>query len=245
MADVKLSQLAAQSPASRAAGAALWTHKGHIEGLKMEWVSGTSLRVTSGSAYIESLGYAIDVPAAITKSSLVLTASTWYHVYLFDNAGVADIEIVTDAPAAPYNGTARSKTGDASRRYLGSVLTNTSAEIRGFHTNSDFFMFTGRTGIAPNQIVANGAATTRTTVSTNGVVPLTSRTIMLRMAADASSLLYISNSEAQSFAVIEVPAGQELATLFPLDSAGALDYFNANAPTVGANLYVLGFYVSR
>ncbi len=131
MPDVKLSQLAAQSPPTRAAGAALWTHRGHIDGLKMEWVSGTSLRVTSGSAYIESLGYAIELPAAITKSSLVLVASSWYHIYLFDNAGTPDIEIVTTAPAAPYNGSARSKTGDTGKRWLGRVRTDESSALRG------------------------------------------------------------------------------------------------------------------
>lgn len=136
MPDIKLSQLPSASPATAAEGARLWTGKGHIDGLRLEWVSGTSLRVTSGMAYIESLGYAIDVPAAITKSSLSLTVSTWYHVYLFDNAGTPDIEIVTTAPAAAYSGTARSKAGDSSRRWLGRLRTDSAGSIRPFGARS-------------------------------------------------------------------------------------------------------------
>lgn len=245
MPDIKLSQLPSASPATAAEGARLWTGKGHIDGLRLEWVSGTSLRVTSGMAYIESLGYAIDVPAAITKSSLSLTASTWYHVYLFDNAGTPDIEVVTTAPDAPYSGAARSKAADDSRRYIGSVLTNSSSSLRAFKVSNDYLSWTGRTGIAPNHILANGTATTQTNVSPADVVPVTCSMVMLRAVSDSSVQLNVSNSEAASFAVIELPPGREIVAPFPLDSSGELSYLNTSAPTTGANLYVLGYFLER
>ncbi len=89
---------------------------GYIKGLKLTWVSGTALTVTSGAAYIPSLGRVIRLGANAAKAGLALAASTWYHVYLYLNAGVPDIEIVIAAPAAAYNGTARTKTGSLSSR---------------------------------------------------------------------------------------------------------------------------------
>ncbi|WP_414609303.1 hypothetical protein, partial [Stenotrophomonas pavanii] len=90
---------------------------GYIDGLKMEWVSGTQIRFTSGSAYIPSLGRALALAAAVTKTP-TLAASTWYHAYLYSNAGTPDVEVTTTAPDTPYSGTARTKAGDTSRRYI-------------------------------------------------------------------------------------------------------------------------------
>ena len=95
----------------------------------MQWVSATAITVTSGSAFVPSLNKCLPVPNAIALTGLVLAASTFYHVYLYSNAGVPAIEVVTTAPASPYNGTARAKTGDTSRRYVGSVLTDASGNI--------------------------------------------------------------------------------------------------------------------
>mgnify|MGYP000116654841 CR=1 FL=1 len=100
MPDVKFSQLLTTSPASVAAAAALFTHKGHILGLTLRWDAVNGFTVGSGSAWIQSLGYAVDVPNAISKAGLSLSATTWYHVYLYLNAGVPDIEHSTTAPAA-------------------------------------------------------------------------------------------------------------------------------------------------
>lgn len=245
MPDVKLSQFPAASPATAAQGARLWTGKGHIDGLKLEWVSGTSLRVASGHAFIESLNYAIEVPAAITKSSLVLSASAWYHVYLFDNAGTPDVEIVTSAPATPYSGTARSKTGDASRRYLGSILTNSGGAVRVFNTYDDFIQWTSRTDIPPFRVVANGGATTMTAVSLAGVVPAPVRTVSLFAHADSGAALNLSYSLSTGIYVLQVPAGRSVLLSFPNDSNLEIQYANDAAPAVGANIDVTGFFLER
>ena len=124
-----LSALPTVDPQSVVDGAKLWSGPGYIDGLQMQWVSATAVTVSSGRAYIPSLGYYLDAPNAIALTGLVLTASTWHHLYLYDNAGTPAVECVTTAPAAPYSGTARAKTGDTSRRYIGSVLTDASAAI--------------------------------------------------------------------------------------------------------------------
>lgn len=245
MPDVKLSQLFAQSPATVAEGAKLWTHKGHMDGLILEWVDGTTLRLTSGSAFIEGLGYAVAVPAPITKSGLSLAAGSWYHVYLRLNAGVPDVEVVTTAPAAPYNGTARSKGGDATRRYLGTFLTNSGGGMKAFKQSAHYFAWMGRNSIVPHHVLAAGTATSQTPVSLAGIVPFPGIVAMLHARADSSAGLQITNAEAASFAVIEVGPGAEVITPFPVDSTHSVAYANAAAPAVGANLYVPGFFVER
>lgn len=102
---------------------------GYIDGLKTTLVSGTALTITSGAAYIPSLNKVLYIPTDISKSGLTLAASTLYHIYLYVNAGTPDIELVTTTPSTPYNGIARTKTGDSSRRYVGSVLTDASSNL--------------------------------------------------------------------------------------------------------------------
>lgn len=144
---------------------------GYIDGLNLVWNSGTSISVTSGSAYIESLGAVVNVPATLTLSGLSLAASTWYHVYLYLNSGAPEIECVTTDPATAYSGDAHSKIGDSSRRYIGSVRTNSISEITNFHNIGNRIIFLIDTGsIRP---LSGGTSATWTDVSVNSLVPIT------------------------------------------------------------------------
>lgn len=102
----------------------------YIAGLGLTWGAADSLTIGSGTCWIPGISAAL-YTAGLVKSGLVLAASTWHHLYLFQNGGAADVEVSTVAPGAPYLGSARTKTGDTSRRYLGSVLTDASG---GLHT---------------------------------------------------------------------------------------------------------------
>src|SRR5690348_13335560 len=64
----------------------------YIDGLQLSWVSATAITAMAGTAYIQGSGGLLQAPTAIAKSGLVLTASTRYHVYFFNNAGTPDIE---------------------------------------------------------------------------------------------------------------------------------------------------------
>ncbi|QGL88277.1 hypothetical protein FEO91_08165 [Stenotrophomonas maltophilia] len=200
MPDVKISQLAAASAASVAAGAGLWTMGGHILGLRMEYVGPASIRVSSGSAWIPSLQQAIEVSSALTLSGLTLAASTWYHLYLYLNSSTPAIEAVAAAPAAPYSGTARAKTGDTSRRYIGSFRTNASAQIVRFAHNpgSNAIKYMQDINTAPLYVLNAGTAVTSTDVSCSAAVPVTSR-IMYAFAENNSTVetavAFIANSE--------------------------------------------------
>lgn len=99
----------------------------HIEGLTPTWVSGTAISVSPGSAYIESLGIVLQVPNTLSLAGLSLSANAWFHIYLYSNAGTPALEMSATSPAAPFSSKARSKTGDTSRRYLGSMRTSNSS----------------------------------------------------------------------------------------------------------------------
>lgn len=150
-----------------------------ISGLKMVWVSTTAVTVKAGEAVIQSTGQILTAASDIAVTGLSLTASTWYHVYLYNNSGTPAIEVVTTAPATAYNGTARSKTGDTTRRYIGSVRADTTGALTNFYHNP----ITGRVGYIVDlnstnlvlHLVSAGTATTTTTVDCSSVVPVTGR----------------------------------------------------------------------
>lgn len=220
----------------------------YISGLKMEWVSANALTVTSGAAYIPSLGCVLRVSASIAKTGLVLTASTMYHVYLWLNGANADVDIVTTAPAAPYVGTARSKTGDTSRRYLGSVLTDASGNIYNFlHDSSDFICYLTPTNTAPFRCLSGGAATAATPVSLAGLIPVSTQTAKLNfLNTDTAAPLGLGNSLTGSNYIHVIRPTSGTFGTFPTDASQAVTYFFVSAPTGGlAYIDVLGYGLSR
>lgn len=225
---------------------------GYIDGLKMVWVSGTALTVTSGSAYIPGASAVLSSPADIAKTGLSLSASTWYHVYLYDNAGAPDVEIVTTAPAAPYNGTARAKTGDTSRRYVGSVLTDASAAICKFAQIGESVMYETSIASAPFLVVSTGRATTVTNVACAGCVPLTARIGVLIMATiNATADAAVGNSDmvgtlSGSNYLQYVGNGVQTTHLMPLDSSQRFSYvMTGTTSTGGFFARVAGYVMER
>lgn len=147
---------------------------GYITGLTLEYMSPTSIRVTTGAAYIPAAGTVVSVASAITKTGLSTAATTWYHVYLFLSSGTPDIEIVTTAPSN-YSGTASTKSGDTSRRYLGSIRAQTSNAIVPFYQVYTRVYWREAQGGTYNRVLSNGTATAYTTVSASAAAPITAR----------------------------------------------------------------------
>lgn len=161
---------------------------GYIDGLNLVWNSGTSISVTSGSAYIEGAGAVVNVPAVLTLSGLSLTASTWYHVYLYLNAGVPAIECVTTDPSSAYSGTARSKTGDSSRRYVGSFLTDSSSSICNFISDGYKYVYLVSISTPPFRVLNNGTNTSWTGFSFSSVAPITAIGIIVNIVANGTAV---------------------------------------------------------
>lgn len=227
-----------------------------IEGLALAWLSDTGLSAASGAAYIVGDGRLVPVPTAITKAGLSLSASTWYHVYLYLNAGTPDIELVTTAPDSPYLGTARSKTGDTSRRYLGSVLSDGSGNLYNFLQDGCDVMWRIDPGAAPFRVLSGGVATTATAVSLTGVVPVTARAASLRLInlATNAAILRVGTSDDSSAAGIaainQSPSGstvsQAFKEKFPVNTSQAIEYnFTAAPAGSGAFIDVYGYSYQR
>ncbi len=144
-----------------------------ISGLRVIFDATNGISVSTGSAYIQSAAAILVNSAVIAKAGLALAATTWYYVYLFDNAGTADVEVSTTAPAAAYSGTARSKTGDTSRRFIGCFVTDSGSLILRFVQDIELgYQFYVENGYGGQKAVVNGgAAVVQTNVSCAAIVP--------------------------------------------------------------------------
>jgi hypothetical protein len=217
---------------------------GLIVGLRFSWNSASSVTCSTGAAEIQSTGAVLEVATAITKSGLSLSANTWYHCYLYNNGGTADVEISSTAPAAPYAGTARSKTGDTSRRYLFSIRNGAAGgNVKNFlHNTASGFVATLET-IA--DILTDGRATVYTDVDMSAQVPVTSQLIMLNsINTDGAQYCTLKNS-LTSVDIFTYYAGVRLGVMFPCDASQKFQYKYAVAPTSGFYANSTGYFFER
>lgn len=221
--------------------------QGYIDGLQMVWNSATSISVTSGTAYIPSLANVLVSNSTLTLSGLSLTASTWYHVYLYSNAGVPAIECVMTIPSN-YYGSAYEKTGDPSRRYVGSVLTNSSASIIRFivDTFSEWRWILANNS-SPLRCLTNGKATTQTNINLSPAMPITATHAILEVSNTDTSIFVNLGITGQANIIGIAPAGSLAGALttFPTNSSQTITYYYPSMPTNGFYCDVVGFGYSR
>lgn len=223
--------------------------KAAIWGLRLEWVSSTSVRIGSGLAYVPDLNAPLQLASSLTKTPS-LAANTWYHAYLYLNGSAADVEFVTTAPGAAYAGTARGKSGATGRRYLGSVRTNASGGLHKFvhelaSGKVSYLVDINTTGL---QLVANGAATAETTVSAASAVPVTGTCALLVIENNAASgLVFMSNpdvgSPPSSNILNFVRAARGTFVELPLSTSQTFTYQVSGAATLSA--YCTGYRFER
>jgi len=224
-----------------------------IQGLQLVWVSGSALTITTGSAWIPSLGRVYQVASDIELTGLSFSANTWYHVYLYDNSGTPAAELSTTEPAAPYAGTARTKTGDTSRRYLGSVRSNGDATpiMFNFLHSGQFIKYRNQQDFAPFRLLSAGTATTETVVSASAVVPVTARIASIRVVnlADVPMRTGTSDDSASgppTMGIVGVAPGAQAFLDHPLDSSQAMTYWMVSEPgSGGAYIDVYGYVLER
>lgn len=226
--------------------------KGQIVGLSLVWDSAIGITVTSGAAYIEGAGRVVEVSSAIVASGLALSATAWHHVYLYLSSGTPALEITTTAPAAPYDGTARSKSGDTSRRYLGSLRTDGAGNIYNFLHAGLLILYREGLSSAPFRVLSGGTATTETTVSAAAVVPVTARCAQLRLidiatAGDVYSGTSDDSATGPPFGgLVAIGPGGNAFVSHPLNSAQEFTYWFSSAPTGGgAYADIYGYTLER
>ncbi len=224
-------------------------HPTFIAGLELKWVSGNQIDLGIGAAYVQSVGDAVDVPAPVNITGISLGADVWGYVYL-KNDGTA--ECVTTAPAAPYAGFARSKTGANTHRFVGAVRSDTYGHLVQFK----HFTATGQVNylnrclqVAPFRVLSNGAATTGTAVDASSCIPPQSRAGYIHIANynPAYHVAYVgSNDYTASSANYEILANMGVDTmgLCVCDSSQRVNYAVSGS---GGGLYidVHGFVLER
>ena len=224
-----------------------------IDGMLLSWNSANSLSVGVGACYAEN-GDFIDITTALTASSLSLSVSTWYHIYVYLSSGAAAMEVVTTAPTAWKSG-AYSKTSATTRRYIGSVKTDSSGNIIKFRhylkDNYIAYMKFAANG-APHRCLTAGTATTATAIALSGVIPSTSTLAYIRITNLADNIFRSSddNGVGSSQNTITLTAGNTSSqnAFFPhtTDASQQIFYkYDASPSTGGGYVDVLGYFFSR
>ena len=143
--------------------------KQHKAGLEIIRTSGTSLTITAGAAFIPGLARVVALPIDRVLSGLVVTTSH-RSVYLYeDAAGVGQVELSTTVPSAPYSGAARTKSGDTTRRFLGTVKCNADATIRDMDREGAQLIY--QDDLSNRKVLTGGTNTSGTAVSCSNLVP--------------------------------------------------------------------------
>ncbi|MCS4234402.1 hypothetical protein [Stenotrophomonas sp. BIGb0135] len=212
--------------------------KGHIDGLKLVWVSGTQVQVTSGAAYVPGPKRIAELASAVTLTP-TLAANTWYHIYLTVSGSTVGVETVTTAPAAPYSGTARAKTGDTSRRYIGSFRTNSAGAIFKFDHSPQSGTFEYVENISsPDFLILNSRPTSAVSVSVDTRAPVTRSAVLLQYLNLCNANAYVSSTDGpvvadgswrdfvppsqKSSMPLSLRSGQDLTVIVPSSSSGLL-----------------------
>jgi hypothetical protein len=220
-----------------------------IDGMQLIWNSVNSLSIGTGSCFAEN-GDFIDITSPLTASSLSLSNSTWYHLYVYLNSGAPAMEVVTTAPVA-WKGTAYSKTGDTSRRYVGSVKTDGSGNIYQFrHAPESGDIFYVDVAAASSPFAATGlTATSATAIDFSAVVPVTGIIVKTRMFNGTNQVLYIGSSNSVSSTVYAWGILNGFPVQLPgeivCDSSQRIWYLHGAAVTGTSVAAVLGYKFRR
>jgi hypothetical protein len=187
----------------------------------------------------------VRLSADAALAGLALAASSLYYAYLYENAGVPTIEVVTTAPAAPYNGTARTKTGDTGRRYIGAFATDSGGAIVDFdhHPQSGRVLFLVNVGAGVFKIITSGTATSDTNVSVASLVPVSARFACIEFEnTNTSGTVLITTPGGTGVTVAFVRGSGLSACEVPLLSARAVSYYVQGG---AASIYLRGYIDER
>ncbi|WP_203435646.1 hypothetical protein [Enterobacter roggenkampii] len=215
-------------------------NKRFIRGLDLT-VSTTTVTVSAGAAVIPSTGAPLEVSVPVTAIIGTTTASTWYHVYLYSNNGTPAIEISTTVPT-PYAYPAHTKTGDTSRRYLGSFRVDASNGVRGVNT-VDGRAFLQGSWYTVNRVLAGGTATPRTAVDVSSLNPVTALTCLLSANNGATAgVAAIGSTNEASGDMINVPINGKFTAEIPFRSYPNIFYQYLSAVSGGGLYLDIGGY---
>ena len=158
-----------------------------ISGLVPSWTGAQIIVCSGGSAYVPGLSKTVTIPSA-TTFSFTPTNNTWYFIYLTEITGTPTLEISTTPCATIYEGTARTKDGDTSRRFISTIRSGPGG-FRPFLWTEDYLTYLDTLGT----VVSVNAATDigPTAVSLQAVVPITTRRCQMQVYSAAGNSVQI------------------------------------------------------
>ncbi|QHJ80687.1 MAG: hypothetical protein [Caudoviricetes sp.] len=219
----------------------------NISGLVMGYVSPSTISISPGSAWIPSLLSPISLQSAVNVNVSSVSGSSWGHLYIYQNSsGQPAVEVSLTAPSAPYAGFARTKQGDTSRRYIGSVRFDSGA-VRNFRMVSENQLFWMTNAGFTGRILTSGSATTSTSIPLTLAAPVTVTSITSRFINNDSSVSYVvANSDfPASASAFQVNPMTSFGTEFAVSSSGTISYWYLGPNSGGAFIDVIGYKFGR
>lgn len=198
------------------------------------------------------------------------TPSSWYYAYAYEaSPGVAGLELSATLPSTSYPSTAataRSKSGDTSKRYVGSVYVQSNGMIRPFkHVvctdlgNKINFSAASSAGSLPLPALLNFVSSTATTIALNPQIPATATHAILDIKNASNRTVYFSNPDMGSASPtnfilcampnesvigdIELSSMQSISAI--LSTTGLLGGLLGTLLSGQVNIYVQGYYFDR
>lgn len=227
---------------------AIYNFPGLIIGMIPRYLSANVVTISSGACHIPSVNTVIEFPDINVQGPLQI--NTWYHLYCKYASGSISAEIISTPPSAPYSGTARTKPGDSSSRYIYSIKTDSNGAIIPFivQSNNEFRYCIGNP-VAPLRSLSNGKATTRTSVNLSGAIPITAiGGLFLISNTDSSLFANLTLPGIASAAIVGVAPGGGSAGQFiphPTNASQVMEYYYASTPANGLYIDAIGFTVAR
>lgn len=214
-------------------------------------LNGLTVSISPGVCYIPGVGRILsDGTATVTLSSP--TPNTFYHLYAYDmGGGFMGLEASSTPPDTPYLGTARTKTGDTTRRYLISGRVNASGVLRpGKHTrpaeqgNRVMLDSASASGSLPIMLLSGLTATTPQTIDLSNVLPITADRAIVQLMNPTNFSMYTSRSDvgAPSATNFQYAAGPGTAPVVDITLDANRQFtvlLNASIPIIGPILGLL------
>lgn len=172
-----------------------------LAGLRLSVAAdGQTVGLTPGVAYIPNQQRALSQNDMTTVVTGVVSA--WRHFYIANDAGDLKFEASATAPAAPYQGTARTKSNDPTRRYLGSLYFGTAGTTMQFvhsqegeRANRIDYTPPGGAAVAQSTLLSLATSTSAVNVNAANIVPLTCRLMYSLIDNSSPSDAYLSTPD--------------------------------------------------
>lgn len=178
----------------------------YIEGFIPTWVTAGGLPIfTAGAAWVDGSENVLEIAIDANGPTDSLTAASFMYFYLQPSISGPNIRGTATAPDVAYLGTARNMTGDANTRYICALRTNAAGtafynfQAQMLSDKRLLIAYLEDTTVSPFRAVSGGTATTNQTVNLGPsglkLVPPTCRSVLARVSVNATSGVWIDNSE--------------------------------------------------